>query len=142
MRVHTPLIASIVYICLLCLLICSVVHVEAVRGGSGVISQHVADQIPLEVHVVTLTSKEHERTTERHAEEKRQLMQRLITKKGCTDRTHPRARLLTALHGFSRYEERNKADLQRWKDNYNHVSKHQKKVHFSRETGCPIANPR
>ena len=103
----------------------------AAATANEVSAQHVLEQAPLEVHVTTLTLEENDRSAKRRAEEKRQLLQRLVRKKSCTDQNHPRARLLTALHGFSRYEERNKADLQRWKTNYGHVPKHQKKASCS-----------
>lgn len=38
---------------------------------------------------------------------------------------------MEALFGFSRYKVRQMAELDRWKDLYNHVSKAQKKV-------CPL----
>ncbi|KAL4925536.1 N2227-like protein-domain-containing protein [Aspergillus undulatus] len=42
--------------------------------------------------------------------------------------SHPRHRLLMALYGFTRYKERNLAEVKRWRELYKHVSKSQKKV--------------
>ncbi|KAI9370124.1 N2227-like protein-domain-containing protein [Aspergillus egyptiacus] len=42
--------------------------------------------------------------------------------------THPRHRLLTALHAFRAYKEQNLAEVRRWRDLYKHVPKHQKRV--------------
>jgi hypothetical protein len=89
--------------------------------------QDALKQALTDLHVVTLETKDNATDT-RHENERKRLLQRLVRSKGCTDKNHPRARLLAALHGFSRYEERNKAELKRWKDNYSHVPQRQKLV--------------
>lgn len=90
--------------------------------------QHTLDYTLTELHVVMITLQENVSSTNRREEEKHRLLQRLVRRKGCTDKNHPRARLLTTLHGFSRYKDRNKADLQRWRENYGHMPKHHRKV--------------
>jgi hypothetical protein len=66
--------------------------------------------------------------TERHLQEKEQLLQRLEKKHGTWNEHHARHRLLEALRGFSAYAETQKAELHRLKGLYSHVSKKQKKV--------------
>jgi len=84
----------------------------------------------LEIHTVLVTV-QHQFApyqSERHQREKTRLLQTLNHKNNFKDSQHPRNRLLKALHGFSRYEELNLAELKRWKGLYSRVTKHQKKV--------------
>ncbi|KAL8343485.1 hypothetical protein RB598_004704 [Gaeumannomyces tritici] len=65
----------------------------------------------------------------RHAEEKTRLLRRLDKTHGeAWDTTHPRARLLDALHAYSRYGERTRADLARWRALYGNVPAQQRLV--------------
>jgi hypothetical protein len=64
----------------------------------------------------------------RHRQEKAHLMKRMDRKSGKWGKIHPRYRLLEALWGYSRYRERNMAELERWRTLYKSVSKKQKKV--------------
>lgn len=64
----------------------------------------------------------------RHRQEKALLMKRIDRKTGKWGTTHPRYRLLEALYGFTRYQERNMAELNRWRTMYTNVNKQQKKV--------------
>ena len=64
----------------------------------------------------------------RHRQEKARLLKRMERKHGKWNTVHPRYRLLEALYGFSRYRERNMAELDRWRSMYGNVGKAQKKV--------------
>ncbi|KAL2869475.1 N2227-like protein-domain-containing protein [Aspergillus lucknowensis] len=77
------------------------------------------------VIVANITSLE-DRST-RQAEEYSRLQDRLA-RSASWNVNHPRHRLLTALHGFSRYKERNLAEVKRWRNLYKHVPKAQKTV--------------
>ena len=57
-------------------------------------------------------------------------MKRMSRKHGTWNTMHPRYRLLEALYGFTKYRERNMAELSKWRSQYNNVSKAQKKVCF------------
>jgi carnosine N-methyltransferase len=92
------------------------------------VAKPIVNNALIELHVVTLTLQDDDPAANRREEEKRCLLHRMVRSKGCTDKNHPRARLLIALHGFARCGDRNKADLQRWRDNYSHLPQHQKKV--------------
>lgn len=67
----------------------------------------------------------------RHRQEKAHLMKRMSRKHGTWNTMHPRYRLLEALYGFTKYRERNMAELSKWRSQYNNVSKAQKKVRCS-----------
>ncbi|KAH6629125.1 N2227-like protein-domain-containing protein [Boeremia exigua] len=64
----------------------------------------------------------------RHRHEKVHLMKRMNRKTGKWNTVHPRYRLLEALYGFTKYRERNMAELDRWRSMYGNVGKSQKKV--------------
>ena len=65
----------------------------------------------------------------KHEAERNRLLDRLKKDgNGKWDAHHPRHRLLTALHGFYRYESRNLAELGRWRDLYKNVPKRQRSV--------------
>ncbi|OAL44678.1 N2227-domain-containing protein [Pyrenochaeta sp. DS3sAY3a] len=64
----------------------------------------------------------------RHRQEKAHLMKRMDSKHGKWSSTHPRYRLLEALFGFTKYRERNMAELDRWRKLYKNVGKKQKKT--------------
>lgn len=65
----------------------------------------------------------------RHAEEKARLLRRLDKTHGeAWDTNHPRARLLDALYAYSRYGERTRADLARWRALYGNVPAQQRFV--------------
>jgi hypothetical protein len=64
----------------------------------------------------------------RHRQEKAHLMKRMSRKHGTWNTVHPRYRLLEALYGFTKYRERNMAELNRWRSLYSNVGKAQKKV--------------
>ncbi|THC92419.1 hypothetical protein EYZ11_008109 [Aspergillus tanneri] len=74
----------------------------------------------------------------RHEEEHIRLQHRLQRSRGKWDSVHPRQRLLTALHGFTKYKERNLVETKRWRDLYKQVSKRQRSlvestVHYTRK---------
>lgn len=64
----------------------------------------------------------------REQEEYSRLQSRLQRSTGSWDTSHPRQRLLTALHAFHRYKERNLAETKRWRDWYKKVPKKQRSV--------------
>lgn len=64
----------------------------------------------------------------RQRQEKAHLMKRMNRKTGKWGTGHPRYRLLEALYGFSKYRERNLAELKRWKDMYGNVKSGQRQV--------------
>jgi hypothetical protein len=66
----------------------------------------------------------------RHRQEKAHLTKRMDRKSGKWGTSHPRYRLLEALWGYSRYRERNMAELERWRTLYKSVSKKQKEVDY------------
>ncbi|KFH46067.1 hypothetical protein ACRE_030450 [Hapsidospora chrysogenum ATCC 11550] len=74
--------------------------------------------------------------TQRHTEEKKRLLDRLRRDKGNWNTNHPRHRLLDALHGYSRYHQRQTEELQRLRDLYTKAKKSQRKllekhIHYS-----------
>ncbi|KAL6232409.1 hypothetical protein BDW75DRAFT_247193 [Aspergillus navahoensis] len=60
--------------------------------------------------------------------ESTRLQSRLTRTAGTWSPSHPRHRLLMALYGFTRYKERNLAEVKRWRDMYKHVPKGQKQL--------------
>ncbi|KAL3478285.1 N2227-like protein-domain-containing protein [Aspergillus californicus] len=64
----------------------------------------------------------------RQEEEFARLQHRLQRSTSTWNVNHPRHRLLTALHGFTRYKERNLAEVKRWRDLYKHVPTAQKQI--------------
>ncbi|KAF9894466.1 hypothetical protein FE257_007969 [Aspergillus nanangensis] len=74
----------------------------------------------------------------RHADEHGRLQHQLQRSNGKWDSSHPRHRLLTALHGFCRYKERNLAETKKWRDWYKQIPKRQRSivessVHYTRK---------
>lgn len=67
-------------------------------------------------------------STARQRQEKAHLLKRMNRKSGKWGPSHPRYRLLEALFGFSKYRERNMADLDRWRSLYKNVGKKQKQT--------------
>ncbi|KAF4840863.1 Carnosine N-methyltransferase [Colletotrichum siamense] len=102
----------------------------AIRDGGA---QEIIASMPLdsftEVHEVLVTLADvPDRPSQRHEQERRNLMKRMSKSHGKWDTNHPRHRLMEALFGFSRYKARQMAELNRWKDLYTHVPKTQKRV--------------
>ena len=64
----------------------------------------------------------------RQQEEYARLQSRLQRPATSGDASHPRQRLLTALHAFHRYKERNLAETKRWRDWYKKIPKRQRSV--------------
>lgn len=87
-------------------------------------------QVPLAMGSMT-TGDAHD--SPRHRQEKAHLMKRMDSKHGKWSATHPRYRLLEALFGFTKYRERNMAELERWRNLYKNVGKKQKKVRCSHD---------
>ncbi|CAM1505870.1 Fc.00g115070.m01.CDS01 [Cosmosporella sp. VM-42] len=83
---------------------------------------------PVEVHevVVTLEQVYGEPNTPKHTEAKSKLLDSLRKDHGTWNTNHPRHRLLDALHGFTRYHERQKAEVDRLRRLYQQVSKPQR----------------
>lgn len=63
-----------------------------------------------------------------HNEEHTRLLQKLERSSGKWDTTHPRHRLLTALHGYTRYKDKNLAEVDRLRNLYKNVPKRQRTV--------------
>ncbi|KGO40799.1 hypothetical protein PEXP_086110 [Penicillium expansum] len=73
-----------------------------------------------------------------HSEEHTRLLQTLERSSGKWDTTHPRHRLLTALHGYSSYKDKNLAEVTRWRSLYKNVPKRQRTllestIHYTRK---------
>lgn len=98
--------------------------VHSVEDGSYVAPADVA-QDPLLTGSMPFASPY---DTSRHRQEKAHLLKRMAKKSGKWTTTHPRYRLLEALFAYSKYRERNMAELDRWRTLYQSVSKKQKKV--------------
>ncbi|GAB1207659.1 hypothetical protein APSETT445_006384 [Aspergillus pseudonomiae] len=64
----------------------------------------------------------------RQQEEYARLQSRLQRPATSGDASHPRQRLLTALHAFHRYKERNLAETKRWRDWYKKIPKRQRSI--------------
>ncbi|KNG82309.1 hypothetical protein ANOM_008946 [Aspergillus nomiae NRRL 13137] len=64
----------------------------------------------------------------RQQEEYSRLQTRLQRPVASGDTSHPRQRLLTALHAFHRYKERNLAETKRWRDWYKKIPKKQRSI--------------
>jgi hypothetical protein len=64
----------------------------------------------------------------RQRQEKAHLMKRMDRNSGKWTSAHPRYRLLETLYSFSRYRERNLAELKRWRDMYSNVKSKQEQV--------------
>jgi hypothetical protein len=73
----------------------------------------------------------------RQRQEKAHLMKRMNRKSGKWTPTHPRYRLLETLYSFSRYRERNLAELERWRDMYGNVKSKQRQVSNSTWPNTP-----
>lgn len=78
--------------------------------------------------LVTLEQVAGEPNTPRHAEAKKKLMGNMARDAGTWNKNHPRHRLLDALYGYSKYHERQKAELDRFEGFYKHVTKAQRSV--------------
>ncbi|KAH6886236.1 N2227-like protein-domain-containing protein [Thelonectria olida] len=85
---------------------------------------------PIEVHqvITTLEQTSGQPSTPRHIKEKQRLLETFVKPKGTLPAGHPRHRLLDALHGFSTYQDRQKAELDRLRGLYKHASKAQKSL--------------
>ncbi|KAL5335003.1 N2227-like protein-domain-containing protein [Aspergillus crustosus] len=101
-------------------------HIIALGEVAKLADSQLPQQDITQVFVSNIT--EIEPHNPRQEEEYTRLRQRLDRETGTWDKNHPRHRLLTALYGFSRYKERNLAEVKRWRDLYKHVSKSQKKT--------------
>ncbi|KAM0338326.1 hypothetical protein ACHAPU_011378 [Fusarium lateritium] len=66
--------------------------------------------------------------TPRHAEARKKLAKNMAIGWGNWNAQHPRHRLLDALYGYSRYYERQKAEVDRLEGLYKHISKAQKSL--------------
>lgn len=90
---------------------------------------------PVELHEVPVATLDPEPPrvvsspkTPRHVHEKTNLLDRLRRDKGSWSSNHPRHRLLDALYGFTKYQQRHKEELERLKGLYSKVTKQQHKV--------------
>ncbi|KJZ67967.1 hypothetical protein HIM_03754 [Hirsutella minnesotensis 3608] len=80
-----------------------------------------------EVHQVLVTLQQcSQPTSPRHEQEKSRLLETLDRRKGTWNANHPRRRLLDALHGFLKYQERQSTELSRLRGLYKNVPKSQK----------------
>ncbi|KAG7123758.1 Carnosine N-methyltransferase like protein [Verticillium longisporum] len=106
---------------------------EDVAKGDTAIDIHedlaaVTIESLLEVHEVIVTLTEEIKPSPRYEAEHNALLKRMSKSHGKWDTTHPRARLLDALHGYVRYRERQTAELDKWRRMYKSTSSSQKKV--------------
>lgn len=93
----------------------------------------------VEVHEVIVTLEDvPDKPSPRHEHEKKSLLRRLGKSHGKWDTKHPRHRLMDALFGFSQYKVGQIAELDRWRDLYNHASKAQKRVRLSPLSTCKL----
>ncbi|PHH69554.1 hypothetical protein CDD82_7673 [Ophiocordyceps australis] len=92
------------------------------QNGSAVAGGYI------EVHqvVVTLQQSQSQADSSRHLEQEARLLASLDRSKGAWTESHGRHRLLSALHGFTRYEERQRAELGRLRRLLKGVSKAQR----------------
>lgn len=88
---------------------------------------------PVEVHEVLITLEQipGEPSTPRHVEAKKNLAKVMARDSGAWSSHHSRHRLLDALYGYSKYYERQKIELDRFKGLYKSVTKAQKSVSLS-----------
>lgn len=86
----------------------------------------------VEIRHVDLTLEQSFQVAEasRHDIEKERLLSIMARDHGTWSPNHPRYRLLDALHGFSKYYERQRADVDRLRGLYKYASKSQKQVRF------------
>jgi hypothetical protein len=84
-----------------------------------------ATQDPLQPESTLLANRQ---PSSRHQAEIAHLNRRMLRENGVWGPSHPRYRLLDALFSYIRYEERNMAELERWRGLYRNVSKKQKQV--------------
>jgi hypothetical protein len=98
---------------------------------------------PIEVHevIVTLEQTSGQPNAPRHVKEKERLSETFVNPKGALPAGHPRHRLLDALHGFTKYQERQKAELDRLRGLYKHASKAQKSVRGTLKCNLTIYLP-
>ncbi|KAL4738231.1 N2227-like protein-domain-containing protein [Aspergillus similis] len=92
------------------------------------VSQVIVPNITIDSNAVPdlpVPSPDHNRRQKR---EYVRLQSRLSRTSGTWGPSHPRHRLLMALYGFTRYKERNLAEVKRWRDLYKHVPKGQKQL--------------
>ncbi|KAJ5159111.1 uncharacterized protein N7500_008762 [Penicillium coprophilum] len=71
-------------------------------------------------------------------EEHTRLLQNLQRSSGKWDSTHPRHRLLTALHGYTCYKDKSLAEVDKWRNLYKNVPKRQRTllestIHYTRK---------
>ncbi|KAM0330625.1 hypothetical protein ACHAQA_003574 [Verticillium albo-atrum] len=105
---------------------------DGAKNGDQVESHEDLAAVPidslLEVHEVIVTLEEAAKPSARHEAEHKALLTRMSKSHGKWDTTHPRARLLDALHGYARYRERQTSELDRWRRMYKNTSSSQKKI--------------
>ncbi|KAH8667188.1 N2227-like protein-domain-containing protein [Ilyonectria robusta] len=92
------------------------------------LTDHLNSLVEFHEVIVTIEQITGAPTTTRHTQEKSKLLSSLARPRGSLPTNHPRHRLLDALHGFTRYQERQKTELDRLKGLYKHVSKAQKSL--------------
>jgi hypothetical protein len=82
---------------------------------------------------------------QQHEKEKGKLLERLNRHHGSWSASHPRHRLLDALHGFTKYAHRQQEEIDRLRGLYKHMSKSQKLVSlvlpFSHSISIPFPFP-
>ncbi|KAE8154287.1 N2227-like protein-domain-containing protein [Aspergillus avenaceus] len=93
--------------------------------------EHLPDYAPgldtvTHVYVTNVTYMDAD--TSRQEEEYSRLQHRLQRSTGKWDSSHPRHRLLTALHGYHRYRERNLVETKKWRDWYKKAPKRQRSM--------------
>ncbi|CBX96263.1 hypothetical protein LEMA_P111820.1 [Plenodomus lingam JN3] len=98
------------------------VSISSMEYNSG---DGYAAQDPMNIGAMLLDPAQ---STARQRQEKAHLLKRMDRKSGKWGTTHPRYRLLEALFGFSKYRERNMAELDRWRSLYKNVGKKQKQI--------------
>ncbi|KAJ6439830.1 hypothetical protein O9K51_07721 [Purpureocillium lavendulum] len=93
---------------------------QALGEGRPVDSVSEVHQVVMTVHQANIS------TSQRHHDEKARLLESLSRKNGKWTPSHPRHRLLDALHGFLKYKDGQGAEVKRLRDLYSRVSKSQK----------------
>ncbi|KAF5664486.1 trehalase [Fusarium heterosporum] len=134
---HKPNLASVpidlVCLLLFLLLLCSLLRAAMSSTSTTIVSEHRLTRRSMQngslnEAVVTLEKISGHPDTPRHAEARKKLAKSMTIGWGNWNAQHPRHRLLDALYGYSKYYERQKAEVDRLEGLYKHVSKAQRSL--------------
>lgn len=116
-------------VCLsLFIILVSVILRRRISPGQDQLTHRPSQSGSLSDAVVSFEEVSSAPNTPRHVEVKKKLAKAMARGWGNWNGHHPRHRLLDALYGYSRYYERQKAELDRLEGLYKHVSRAQKSV--------------